>query len=165
MHQTTYPWKLLHANGSSTVQVVPSVRTATTTSSLANQYMEGALKTTIKRFLSTLAVETTSDFSYQRDGVNGINWESSQMVPINAVKGIHVPLLTMGNTGHYEFLNIEKTHLAAVSNDTDIAFVEGAEHTINPCTECEAYPGQFGDTILTTFNYMDAWLSKTGRFI
>ncbi|KAF4545944.1 Alpha beta hydrolase [Lasiodiplodia theobromae] len=164
LHHTTYPWKLLHKNGSYTTQIVPSVRTATTVSSLANSYLNGGLKTTIKRFLATFAVTTTEDFGYQADGVTGIVWNSSQLVPIAAVKGIHVPLLTMGNTGHYEFMNIEKTHLAAVSNDTDIAFVEGAQHTINTCTECEAYAGEFGDTVKTTFDYVDQWLSKPGRF-
>lgn len=164
LHHTTYPWKLLHKNGSYTTQIIPSVRTATTVSSLANSYLNGGLKTTIKRFLATFAVTTTEDFGYQADGVTGIVWNSSQLVPIAAVKGIHVPLLTMGNTGHYEFMNIEKTHLAAVSNDTDIAFVEGAQHTINTCTECEAYADEFGDTVKTTFDYVDQWLSKPGRF-
>ncbi|KAJ9132153.1 Alpha beta hydrolase [Pleurostoma richardsiae] len=165
LHHTSYPWKLLHKNGSYTTQIVPSVRVASTTSSIANQYLEGGLKTTIKRFLSSIATTTTEDFAYQVDGVTGIVWNSSQMVPISAVAGIHVPLLTMGNTGHYEFINIEKTHLAAASNDTDIAFVEGAAHTINTCTECESYPGEYGDTVKTTFDYVDQWLSKPGRFI
>ncbi|KAH6867604.1 hypothetical protein B0T10DRAFT_419578 [Thelonectria olida] len=165
LHHTTHAWKLLHKNGSYRTQTVPSVRTAAKTSSIANQYLEGGLKTTIKRFLSTIAITTTDEFAYHADGVTGIIWNSSQLVPISAAKGIHVPLLTMGNTGHYEFINIEKTHLAAVSNDTDIAFVEGAAHTIDTCTECESYAGEFGDTVKTTFDYIDKWLSKPGRFI
>ncbi|RSM07296.1 hypothetical protein CDV31_008661 [Fusarium ambrosium] len=165
LRQTSQPWKLLHANGSSTVQIIPSVRVASTTGSIASKYLQGALKTTVKRFLSTMAVTTTEDLGYQADGLTGFVWNSSQMVPMNAVKGIRAPLLTMGNTGHYEFVNIEKTHLAAISNDTDIVFVEGAEHSIQTCTECESYPGEFGDTVKTTFDYIDKWLSKSGRFI
>lgn len=68
-------------------------------------------------------------------------------------------------TGQYEYLNAEKLHLNAVSNDTAIAFVEGAEHTINTCTDCESYPGEFGDTVATCFDYVADWLAKPGRFI
>ncbi|OJD29704.1 alpha beta hydrolase [Diplodia corticola] len=166
LHHTTHPWKLLHKNGSYTTQIVPSVRVVSTSPSVANQFLSGALKTTIKRFLATLAVTTTANYAYHADGVTGVVWNSSQLTPISAVQGIHVPLLTMGNTGHYEMIAIEKAHLAATaSNDTDIAFVEGAQHTIDTCTECESYPGEFGDTVKTTFDYMDGWLSKPGRFL
>lgn len=84
------------------------------------------------------------------------------MVPINAVK---VPVLLMGNAGHHEYLNTEKVFLASGSNDTSIAFVEGAENTINPCTDCETYPGQYNNTTKNAFNYQAAWLEKAGRFI
>jgi hypothetical protein len=33
-----------------------------------------------------------------------------------------------------------------------------------PCTKCEKTPGQFGDTVKTTYDYVDGWLSKAGRF-
>lgn len=71
----------------------------------------------------------------------------------------------MGMTGHYEYLNAEKLHLQATSNDTSIAFIEGSQHTIVTCTECESYPGEYGNTAETCFNYVGQWLAKPGRFL
>jgi hypothetical protein len=43
--------------------------------------------------------------------------------------------------------------------------VEGATHNFDAAKDCEAYPGQFGDTTKTMFDYVDKWLSQKGRFI
>ena len=51
-----------------------------------------------------------------------------------------------------------------VSADKTIAFVEGANHGYTTCTRCEQTPGQYGDTLKTTYDYVDGWLSKSGRF-
>lgn len=162
---TTHAWPLLHKNGSTTHQIIPSVRTPNTLGSLANNFLDGAIKTTIKRYLSTLAIRATPDFAYRVDGLAGIDYASSQTAPVASIRGVRVPLLTMGMTGHWEYLNAEKLHLSAPGNDTSIAFVEGAAHTINTCTECEAYPGEFGDTMVTAYDFMGGWLEKEGRFL
>lgn len=65
-------------------------------------------------------------------------------------------------TGDYEHLNAEKIHLIAVSNGSSIAFVEGAQHTINTCTACETYPGEFGNPLVTAYNDVGSWLAKDG---
>ncbi|KAK9857148.1 hypothetical protein MYU51_021817 [Penicillium brevicompactum] len=164
---TVYKWPLLHKGDRVSTQVVPSVRVAGAgIPSAADSFYDGALKTTITRFLSTFAVRVDAKmFNVTADNITGVDWTSSQTTPIGSVPGISKPLLTMGNTGHYEYLNAEKIYLAAKTEDKSIAFVEGAQHTINVCTECEAYPGQFGNTIKTAFDFMDVWLSKPGRFI
>ncbi|CAI7673629.1 unnamed protein product [Penicillium bialowiezense] len=164
---TVYKWPLLHKGGRVSTQVVPSVRVADPGApSNVESFYDGALKTTITRFLSTFAVRVdTETFNVTADNITGVDWTSSQTTPIGSVPGISKPLLTMGNTGHYEYLNAEKIYLAAKTDDKSIAFVEGAQHTINVCTECEAYPGQFGNTVKTAFDFMDVWLSKSGRFI
>jgi len=41
----------------------------------------------------------------------------------------------------------------------------GAEHTYQTCVECETTPGQYGDTLATTYDYIDGWLGQSGRFI
>ncbi|EIT75507.1 hypothetical protein BDV35DRAFT_335772 [Aspergillus flavus] len=164
LHHTTYAWPLLRKNGTTT-QIVPSVRVPGNFKDYSNNWESGALKTTIRRFLSTFAIRVTDEFNIKTDNIEGIDYASSQTAPHASVQGIHVPLLTIGMTGHYEYLNAEKLHLNAVSNDTAIAFVEGAEHTINTCTDCESYPGEFGDTVATCFDYVADWLAKPGRFI
>ncbi|OJJ34702.1 hypothetical protein ASPWEDRAFT_27397 [Aspergillus wentii DTO 134E9] len=164
LHHTTHAWPLLHKNGT-TVQVVPSVRVPANFDNLAADWQNGALKTTVRRYLSTFAIRLTDDFNYRADGFDGVDLESTQMAPAAAIKGVTVPLLTMGNTGHYEYLNAEKIHLNANSNDSSIAFVEGAQHTLDTCTACESYPGEYGNTLVTAYNHIGAWLGKKGRFI
>ncbi|CAG7917799.1 unnamed protein product [Penicillium olsonii] len=161
---TTHAWPLLHKNGT-TRQIVPSVRVASNFDSLATDFQDGALKTTIKRYLSTFAIRANENFAYKPDGLEGIDYASSQLAPAASIRGVTVPLLTMGNTGHWEYLNAEKLHLNAGSNDSSIAFVEGAQHTLETCTACESYPGQFGNTMNTAYNHMEQWLGKKGRFL
>ncbi|KAJ5261373.1 hypothetical protein N7478_011968 [Penicillium angulare] len=165
LHHTTYPWTLLEKNGT-TKQIVPSVRVPSGWTDISESWEEAAVKTTIRRYLSTLAIRANDNFTIQADGFTGIDFDSTQMAPVSSIKGVSVPLLNMGMTGHYEYLNAEKIHLAAVkSNDTAIAFVQGAQHLIITCTECESYPGEFGNTVVTCFDYVAEWLSKSGRFI
>ncbi|KAK8234915.1 hypothetical protein IWZ00DRAFT_447387 [Phyllosticta capitalensis] len=162
---TQHAWPLLHKNGSASTQIVRSVRVPSGVTSLASSYLQGAVKTTIRRFLGIFALRVdASTFSYNASSLSGIQWNSSHMVPIAAVQGIKVPLLTMGMTGHYEYLNAEKVYLNSGSNDTSIAFVEGANHDTSTCTECETYPGEFGNTTKTAFDFVAGWLGREGRF-
>ncbi|APA06566.1 hypothetical protein SS1G_12724 [Sclerotinia sclerotiorum 1980 UF-70] len=164
LSHTTYAHPLILNNGTVSTQIINTVRVASGSDG-ASSFYGGALKTTIGRYLRTFAIKVGVDYKINEDGIDGVQWNSSHMVPINAIKGVKVPLLLMGNTGHYEYLNAEKIFLASVSNDTSIAFVEGAQHGINPCTECETYPGQYNNTIKNAFDYQAAWLEKAGRFI
>ena len=59
----------------------------------------------------------------------------------------------------------EVAYKQAKSADKSLVYIEGAMHVSTPCRECERYPGQFGDTVKTTFDYMDGWLSKVGRIV
>ncbi|KAJ4396977.1 hypothetical protein N0V93_001201 [Gnomoniopsis smithogilvyi] len=165
LSHTTYPWPVIHNNGSISTQVVYSVRPALSPTTSLHSYINGALHTTVGRFLRVFAIRITEDFAYEEDDFKGVVWNSSHLVPRNEVAGITVPLLTMGNTGHWEYLNAEKEHLAHGGNDTTTAFVEGASHLIEPCTECETYPGEYNNTIKNAFDFQAAWLAKPGRFI
>jgi hypothetical protein len=35
-------------------------------------------------------------------------------------------------------------------------FVEGAEHKIGVCKACESYPNQYGNTMKSNYNYIEA---------
>jgi hypothetical protein len=166
LSHTVYPWPLLHKNESTTTQIVYTVRVPTNFGpSEADSWSNGAVRTSVTRFLGAYALRVSDDFSYNATSFQGIQWNSSHMVPIQAAPGIKVPLLTMGMTGHWEYLNAEKIYLASGSNDSTICFVEGAQHTIDTCTECESYPGEFGNTTKTAYDYMANWLGKSGRFL
>ena len=88
-------------------------------------------------FLRTLALRVSDDFSYDAHSIHGVDWSSSYSSPAGSVQTVTVPLLTLGMTGHWEYLATER---------------------------CEKTPGQYGDTLKTTYDYVDRWLSKPGRF-
>lgn len=162
---TVHAWPLLHKNASTTTEVVHTVRVPVNFDAIDAASLSNALKSTVTKYLNSYALRVTDDFGYNATGFQGVDWASSHMVPEQAVPGITVPLLTMGMTGHWEYLNAEKIYLASGSNDTSICFVEGAYHTFETCTDCEAYPGEFGDTTKLTYDYMASWLGEEGRFL
>lgn len=164
MSHTHKAWPLLHADGSLTTGIVPSVRVPENRVNLSPSLIKGALKTTVRNYLNSYAIRTTPDFSYGEDWVKGIDWTSSYASPPGNVQGISAPLLVMGMTAHWEFLASETVYELAHSRDKTIAFVEGATHLYETCKECERHPGEFGDTRKTTYDYIDGWLSKPGRF-
>ena len=166
LSRTHKAWQLLHADGAITEQIVPCVRRPKNDRSFTDQFRMGSLKSTVRMFLNSSAVRTTEQFGYNEDSLSGIDWLSSYNCTPGNVTGISAPLLVMGMTGGYEFLAAEIVHEnAKKSKDKTIAFVEGATHNFDTARECEAYPGQFGDTMKTMCDYIDKWLSQKGRFM
>jgi hypothetical protein len=161
---TQHPWPLLHADGTTTTQIVPSVRVPENVTSNTASLQKGALRTTVRDYLRTLAVRLSDDFRFDADSIQGVDWSSSYALPAGSVRTVTVPLLTLGMTGHWEYLAAEIIYENASSRDKSIAFVEGATHVFTPCSACETTPGQFGDTLKTTYDYVDRWLSQPGRF-
>lgn len=164
MSHTKKPWPLLHADGSVTTGIVRTVRVPENTRNLSPFLIQGALKTTARNYLDSYAIRVRPDFHYDEDSVQGVEWTSSYASPPGNVQGIGAPLLVMGMTAHWEFLASETIYELARSRDKTIAFVEGATHLYETCHECERRPGEFGDTRKTTYDYIDGWLSKPGRF-
>jgi hypothetical protein len=165
MSHTRNAWPLLHADGSITTEIVHSVRVPEGAKSLTPFLAMGAINTTVRTFLANNAIRVADDFGYDEDSVRGIEWTSSYSSPPGNIEGIGIPLLVMGMTGHSEYLSSETIYEHANSPDKELVFVEGAYHTYTTCKECEKTPGQFGDTLNTTYDYIDGWLSKKGRFL
>jgi pimeloyl-ACP methyl ester carboxylesterase len=157
-------WPLLHADGSVTTEIIRSVRVPETPPMALSSFKFGALKTTVRNYLSSYAIRTTSDFGYDEDTIRGVEWSSTYASPPGNAEGITVPFLALGMTGHWEGLAAETIYEHTKSADKSLAFVEGADHVYRPCTKCEKTPGQFGDTVKTTYDAVDSWLSKAGRF-
>jgi hypothetical protein len=164
LSHTTKAWPLIHADGSITTEIVHSVRPPEAGRPMTDS-LGGAVRGTVKTFLTTFAIRTTADYGFDEDSIRGVDWNSSYSNPIGDAPGITVPLLSMGMTGHWEYLAAEKIHEAAGSKDKTLAFVEGATHMYSTCKQCEKTPGQYGDTIKTLYDYSDGWLSKPGRFL
>lgn len=165
MSHTSKALPLLHADGSSTTEIVHSVRTAENWTSLSGLFEDGAMRSTVRNFLSMNAVRVSDDYSYDEDSVQGIDWSSSYNNPPGNVTGITVPMLVMGMTGSWEYHAAETIYENAKSADKTLVYVEGASHLYTPCKQCEKKPGQFGDTLKTIYDYVDKWLSGHGRFM
>ncbi len=158
-------WPLIHPDGHVTTEVIHALRLAEGRDNPTSRYAFGALKTTVRNFLSSYAVRTLPDFGYDAVSITGVDWRSTYASPPGNVEAISAPLLTLGMTGHWEGLAAETIHLHAASADKSIAFVEGADHVYQPCRKCVAPAASYGDTIKTTYDAIDAWLAKPGRFI
>ncbi len=162
--RTRKAWPLIRADGSVVTRIVRSVRPPANRES-TTPFMRGALKTTVRNFLNSYAVRVTAAYHYGADGIEGIDWTSSYASVPGNVSRISAPLLAMGMTGGSEFLTAETLYEKSPSADKSIAFVEGATHVYTPCKACETTPGQYGDTVRTTYDFIDGWLGKPGRFL
>lgn len=163
MSRTRGSHKLLHADGSITEEIVHSVRHAENPVSMTGSYREGARYLTVRTFLSSYAVRTTSDFGYDADTVYGVDWDSTYAAAPSNVPYIHVPTLVAGMTGGWEAAAAETIYDRSVSGDKDLIYIEGASHKFHPAKDCEKTPGQFGDTVKTLHDYVADWLLE-GRF-
>ena len=164
MSHTREPRELIHPDGTSTVEIVYSVRCPENPESMTHNMMDGARIMTVYNYLTSYAVRTLDDYGYGEDSVWGIDWDSTYCCPVGNVKHIKVPCLFMGMTAGWEFLAAETIYEMSASKDKTIAFVEGANHKFFPAHNCEKFPGQFGDTMETLHDYVAKWLSA-GRFI
>jgi hypothetical protein len=64
-------------------------------------------------------------------------------------------------TGSYEYLAAEFIfEHAKKCSDISIGFVEGASHNFVPEISTEDVPGQWGDTVKSTFDYAAGWLNE-----
>jgi hypothetical protein len=165
LSRTRKAWSLLHVDGSMTTQIIPCVRRAKNDQSFSDSYRMGAIKSTVRTYLNSSAVRTTDSFGYNEDSMYGIDWLSSYNCTPGNMMGVSAPLLVVGMTAGYEFLAAEIIYENAKKcTDKTIAFVEGATHNYDTAKDCEEYPGQFGDTVETLYDYVDKWLSHKGRF-
>lgn len=163
MSHTRQSRELIHAGGSATVEIVHSVRHPENPESMTHNMMDGARIMTVYNYLTSYAVRTLDNYGYGEDSVWGVDWDSTYCCPPGNVQHIHVPSLFMGMTAGWEFLAAETIYEMSASRDKHIAFVEGANHKFYPAHHCEAFKGQFGDTMETLHNYVAKWLSE-GRF-
>lgn len=166
LNHTQKPWPLLHADGSITTGIVRSVRVPTATQTPSHSMKNGALKTTVRGFLSTYAIRATDKYGYGEDtGELGVVWRSGLGSNPGNVEGIKAPFLTMAMTGSFEMGSAETIHNHVKGTDKELVYVEGATHNYNVCKRCEKTLGQYGDTTKSTYDYADKWLSKPGRFL
>jgi hypothetical protein len=146
-----------HPNGSAP-QVVNSVRVPSADPADNNVWDRSKGDFSANSFMSVAAVRAPA-LKVTADSISGIDWASTNTATVNNVRGIHSPLLIMSMTGHYWLVPSEMYYRNAVNtSNKQLAFVEGASHGFTPCAACATTPGEFGDTVGETFNYLSTWL-------
>lgn len=170
MAHTRAPWPLVHPDGSITTQIVPSVRVPRFEHSSTPNYARGAITTSVRKFLSTWAIRTTPEWSYDASGYKGLDYGSSWADEVDSIAGVTKPLLQVSLTGSYEFINAETAREHATgTRDKTLMYIEGAVHEFTPCHECATAQGKpadyYGDTVKTLFDTIDHWLAQPGRFL
>jgi hypothetical protein len=164
-----YP--ILKSDGSTVVDVARSVRVAGVTPGGSGEpgltpavnasYAQGAVNYTVQSWLSSHALRVNPErYVVTEDGIDGIDWRSSNTSTPANLAGVRAPLLILAMTGHYWMVSAETFFERAASTDKELVFVEGASHNITPCTACATTPGEYGDTVKTTFDHVSAWLDQ-----
>lgn len=150
-----------HPNGGPP-QVVHSVRVPSASPDDNDSWSGGGNDFTAGSFMSIAAIKA-KNVRITDDSISGFDWQSTNTATASNVGGIHTPLLIMSMTGHYWLVPSELYfHNATHSHDKQLVFVEGASHGFTPCAACATTPGEFGDTVAETFNYVNTWL--TGHY-
>ncbi len=150
---TEKPRKLLKNDGTVVTQAIKSVAVGAsapppaTAASLTTRMMP-----TVTYFLSRGSVRAT-------DGINAIDYCSSNSVTVCNVGHIHVPVLFIASGAGTFIADEERMYERSPSRDKDFVVVEGADHSGNPCRRCETTPGQYSNSSTNLFAYMAKWIN------
>jgi hypothetical protein len=158
LSRTHAPHLHLKADGTRPVEIVHSTRKPVGMTADRDTFEETGQEVTVRHFLSFQAVRTTADYAFTEDSMQGIDWRSSGNSAPGNVENISVPTLVMAATCAIHLVPLETVYDHSAAKDKEFVAVEGANHGFSPCRP------EFGDTRKRTFDYVDAWLSKPGRF-
>lgn len=157
-------WDLICGDGEIRREIIPCRRARRRPLEGTQSYHDGTLCTTVRIFLNSNAVRTDENLYYDETRIHGIDWDSSYCTGPGNVLHIEAPMLLLGMTGSYEYIAAEHIYRRAQRcADKTLAFVEGAGHNFTPAADAERYPGEFGDTVKSTFDYTDRWIAE--RFV
>jgi hypothetical protein len=158
LSHTRAPHLLLKADGSSSVEIIPSLLGGVATADDLDELYHTAQYVTVREYLSYYALRTTSDFRTTADDIKGIDWRSSADSAVGNIEGITVPTLVMAATCAAHLVTNEIVYDHSAAKDKRFVGVEGADHYFRPCRP------EYGDTLKRTFDYVDTWLTQPGRF-
>lgn len=161
LSHTEGEYPLIHADGSVTKEVVKCVRTPWGMKAPTAMMNMGAVNASVKNFLTNNTIRFTDEYEITETGIKGIDFDSSYCSTLGNVRFIDCPVLIMGYTAGYEYLAAETIWRNIGSKNKEIAFVEGANHNGGTEKQSEKFPGQYGDTLETGYEYAAKWAEKT----
>jgi hypothetical protein len=151
---TAAPRKHLKNDGRVVTEVVRPLRTDARMSPDDNALFDGGARMlTLRSFLTANSIRSTH-------AVKGVDWCSSNSSTPCALGQIAVPLLIAAMGGNTALRDNEMLYEVAASRDKDFVVVEGANHNIQPCTECETKKDQYGNVKRNFFNYVVRWMNS-----
>ena len=156
---TRSPHTLLKADGSQSQVIIHSVRApmGPKTAPMVAECCQ-MVGTTVRRFLDNDAIRTTPEFALTANNIVGVDWASSiTSTPTNA-EYVSEPALVLTTTCSQSVVPSEIVYDHLAANDKEYVAVEGAGHDFAPCSPA------YGDTKKQTFDFVDQWLAKRGRF-
>lgn len=158
LNHTKEAYDLIHADGSITNEIVRTRRPAKFTKSIDRNCGMACEVTTVRTYITGSTIRSNG-YRITETEVQGIEWDSAYSATPGNIKHISAPMLLMGMTGGYEFLASEIAYQNAnKTKDKTIAFVEGATHNFTPEKAAEKFPGEFGDTVKNTFDFVADWI-------
>jgi hypothetical protein len=158
LSSTHAPHLLLKADGTQSTQVISGVGGPSQRPQDQDSLSQTTVNVTVKHYLSFDAIRVKPDFHLTADNITGIDWHSSGDSMQGNMDGIHVPTLVVAAGCGADLVLLELAYDQSGAKDKDYVGVEGANHNMEPCRP------EFGDTYKRAFDYMDSWLSKSGRF-
>ena len=145
----------LKADGTTPVEIVRSThKPAATPADVRDTIAETTQNTTVRHYLSFLAITTTPAFQMTRDDIKGVDWRSSANSTPGSVENVTVPTLVMAGSCTIHMVPLEITYDHSAARDKEFVVVEGGDHFFRPCRP------EFGDSQKRAFDYVDAWLAK-----
>lgn len=153
------PHLLLKADGTRAMQIIRTVRPASMAAAKqARMLGTNSQNTTVRGYLAHAAIRLQPDYAITDDDIVGVDWASGyDSAPGNA-PGITVPTLVLTMGCHYLIVPGEIIYDRLATRDKTYATVEGATHGFTACRPA------YGDTMKRTFDFVDEWLGKAGRF-
>jgi hypothetical protein len=112
----------------------------------------------VRDYLRANAIRTNANYAITPDDITGVDWKSAYTATPGNAEGVTVPTLVMAMGCHYLIVPAEIIYDKIPAKDKTFAGVEGATHVFTPCQP------QYGDVSKRLFDYVDAWISKPGRF-
>lgn len=156
--RTHAPHLLLKSDGSQSVQVIAGVGGPSQRPEDQDKLAQTTVNVTVRHYLSFQALRAKPDFHLTDDEITGVDWHSSGDSMQGNMDGIHVPTLVVAAGCGSDLVLLEVAYDRSGAKDKEYVAVEGANHNMEPCRP------EFGDTYKRAFDYMDSWLSKSGRF-
>jgi pimeloyl-ACP methyl ester carboxylesterase len=157
---TKKPHLILKADGSQVEAIAQSVRPSDAGEALAGLRKLNVMSvtTSVRHFLSTFALRTMPNYAITDDDIIGVDWHSAYNSPPANAEQITLPVLVMAGTCHYLFVPDEIIYDHLASKDKTYVIIDGATHGFGACSP------QYGDVTKRTYDFVDTWLTKPGRF-